>query len=494
MRQFFPFKILLSLYLYPLILIAHPPGNQKLKPFYTIEHTIERTYSSLDPLSLRELLIYATLHEADNTLAQKQLQKLLNVERVPTKSILAPFLRSPLPSLKTTSPFPKIPVKELDIAQELLSTSEVECIDLLARGVLIKAGKNPSQKRLVEVLNSLLFYELKYQFPSHKDSERAIDRYSLLSSVLQLRRGVCLGISTLYLAIGQRIGLKLEIFTPPGHIFIAWRDDTGSLHPIETTCRGVYVPMETYMGVHLQTLNPRTLREVIGLSFFNQAAVQLHKKEWNAAQKLYETALLTLENDPLTLTLLEATKRLQGQITPHRHVDKDDLLSFDLANGYINQAGLEIALSPLDENPKLQIEALQTALSNNKKSLFLHQQLAALCIELQKFQQATTLLENLKLHVPEHLPTHYYLCALYFMREQDQKASDSARELLSLLSKKKLFLAEPILDLFQAIDARCGTSLTRDAYEQSSPLRFGMDSKQATSHSTTPTLSSNTIR
>lgn len=448
--------------------------------------TLHRTYSSINPYSLREQLIFATLYhnseegkadggQAEGERAKQQIEHLLNYSPIIPEKCVSPFLRTTEHLFSLTSPLPSLPVEGFDLAKALLTQQEVDAIDLLARAVLIKVGTQPSKKKLVEAINSLLFFDLNYRFPAHKESEIEIDRFSLLSSVIELRQGVCLGTSALYLAIGQRVGLELYIYTPPGHIFIAWKDDAGTIHPIETTCRGVYVPMESYMGVHLQKIPPRTLQEVVGLSHFNKAATHLRQQDWEGAEACYEKTLLHIQNDPLTLTLLAATRRLQGKEVSHQHVDFSDLLSHDLAHNFINQEGLRVALAPLDEKPQLQIDELQNVLLSNPKSLFLRQQLASLFISQERWKNASMLLQSIHMEVPNHLPILYYLCALHYAREQDHLTISSCGELLKLLKKKSYQLPSPILDLFQAVDARCGTSLTRDAYAQLSPLRFHFD-------------------
>lgn len=68
----------------------------------------------------------------------------------------------------------------------------------------------------VDVLNRVVFQELGF---SREIKDDAL-RFTLLPQVLERRRGGCLGLSGLYLALGERLGLRLEGVLVPGHFFV----------------------------------------------------------------------------------------------------------------------------------------------------------------------------------------------------------------------------------------------------------------------------------
>src|SRR5205807_1806234 len=93
------------------------------------------------------------------------------------------------------------------------------------------------------------------------------------------RQGVCLGVSILYLCLAQRLDLDLEIITPPGHIYLRYPGKEQMIN-IETTARGINLPSDTYLGINTRKLEKRTLKEVIGMAFFNQASVYWEKGDY----------------------------------------------------------------------------------------------------------------------------------------------------------------------------------------------------------------------
>lgn len=68
----------------------------------------------------------------------------------------------------------------------------------------------------VDVLNRVVFQELGF---SREVKDDAL-RFTLLPQVLEGRRGGCLGLSGLYLALGERLGLRLQGVLVPGHFFV----------------------------------------------------------------------------------------------------------------------------------------------------------------------------------------------------------------------------------------------------------------------------------
>ena len=98
---------------------------------------------------------------------------------------------------------------------------------------------------------------MRFRFPPHSLHAKDIDIYTFLPSVLDGRRGVCLGVSILYLCLAQRLGLDLEIITPPGHIYVRYQSPEGEMINIETTARGIDIPSERYLGMETRKLQTK---------------------------------------------------------------------------------------------------------------------------------------------------------------------------------------------------------------------------------------------
>ena len=133
------------------------------------------------------------------------------------------------------------------------------------------------------------------------------------------REGVCLGVSILYLCLAQRLGLVCEVITPPGHIYLRVKETQKN---IETTARGIHLPTSTYLGIDLKELNPRTIREVVGMMLVNQAAPFLHKGLFEEALALYEKSEQFMPTDPTLRLLKGVCLYLLGQYpkaTQHLH-------------------------------------------------------------------------------------------------------------------------------------------------------------------------------
>ncbi len=130
------------------------------------------------------------------------------------------------------------------------------------------AGSDPRARQ--SALDRFFFEELGFSAAPSRTSRYDEDRLAdlLLPHVLRRRRGHCVGLSTLYLALGYRAGLPLFGVSAPGHFFVRWEGE-GLRRNIELTSRGAEHPDAYYMerfgirpalvdrGVYLQSLRRR---------------------------------------------------------------------------------------------------------------------------------------------------------------------------------------------------------------------------------------------
>lgn len=63
-------------------------------------------------------------------------------------------------------------------------------------------------------------------------------RNKLLSSYLDSHKGNCVSMPSLFVVLGQRIGLDVTLTTVPTHVFVKYRDESGQFYNIETTSGG----------------------------------------------------------------------------------------------------------------------------------------------------------------------------------------------------------------------------------------------------------------
>lgn len=187
---------------------------------------------------------------------------------------------------------------------ERLSRSLHAKVDMLALCVKLslhgQSFSSTTEKDLatVKALNRVVFEELGFSFPPILDYESRIDQFSSLPSLIDSRRGVCLGVSVLYLCIADRLGLPLTLVTPPGHIFLRYKYKEGELEKernIETTAYGMQLPNLAYRPLLGEMVVERKTRELPGLILINQASTCLSQANFAKAKKIYEVALEFLD-------------------------------------------------------------------------------------------------------------------------------------------------------------------------------------------------------
>lgn len=138
-----------------------------------------------------------------------------------------------------------------------------------ARARRAQGGARTPEDRL-EAFTRFFFDELGFEASPSRGSRYDEGRLAdlLLPHVVRRRRGHCVGLSTLYLALGYRLGLPLYGVSAPGHFFVRWEGE-GLRRNVELTSRGAthddayYVerfrllPSQVDRGVYLQSLRRR---------------------------------------------------------------------------------------------------------------------------------------------------------------------------------------------------------------------------------------------
>lgn len=131
------------------------------------------------------------------------------------------------------------PPDDFDLGAALLERSdgathrfetELETLDRLAYIVRRDAGPQPTPERWIAAMNARL---LSSSAEATQDA-----RPSSLPYVLATHHGNCMGFSSLYLAVGERLGLPLHGVDAPQHVFVRWDDGTLRRN-VECTERGI---------------------------------------------------------------------------------------------------------------------------------------------------------------------------------------------------------------------------------------------------------------
>ena len=333
-----------------------------------------------------------------------------------------------------------LPLEDIDLARGLFISQFGEdrqqiltyeaLIDLMALQVLARLKPNSSPQQKIIALNHLIFDEMGFRFPPHSLYSKDIDVYTFLPSVLDSHRGVCLGVSILYICLAQRLHLKLEMITPPGHIYVRYRSGAQTIN-IETTARGIHIDCDEYLGLNNRSLELRTIREVIGMEHFNQASAFWQKKEYDKVLAAYQQAAPYMPEDPLLKELMgyalllnnhvpEGEKLLREvqYVLPDYAVVKGTTID-DYFNGDIAVDGLQIMFTHSEEDrasiltKKSEIEEALQRYPNFRAG---HLALASLWMKLHRMGETTEALKNYCRLCNFDPEAHYYLAVLYSER------------------------------------------------------------------------------
>jgi regulator of sirC expression with transglutaminase-like and TPR domain len=122
------------------------------------------------------------------------------------------------------------PEETIDLAEAALLIAKEEYPDLdvadylgrleaMAAEVQAQVGSTVDPRRMIEALNTYLFQAQGFR----GNSEDYYDpRNSFLNDVLDRRTGIPITLSTVYLAVGRRLGLRLDGVGMPGHFLVKY--------------------------------------------------------------------------------------------------------------------------------------------------------------------------------------------------------------------------------------------------------------------------------
>lgn len=336
-----------------------------------------------------------------------------------------------------------LPPEEVDLGRALLieqfadasdpkhETRQYEAsLDLMALQIAARLDPQATPIEKIKEINRYIFQEMQFRFPPHSLYAKDIDVYTFLPSVLDSRQGVCLGVSILYLCLAQRLDLPLEIITPPGHIYVRYRENDRVIN-IETTARGINPPSETYLGLNTRKLQERNIKEVIGMVFVNQASVFWSQGEFETCVKLYERALPYLQDDRLIHLLLgmnylfvgrkKEAKALLGPLHHYcfDHAVCEESLATDYLEGKVDEEGLKSIFLPVDETResiKTKQEELEALLKKYPAFRGGMMQLAVSHLQLGRLGKAREVLARYHQIDPTDPTVEYYLAVICAQR------------------------------------------------------------------------------
>lgn len=376
----------------------------------------------------------------------------------------------------------KLPSQEMDLARTLLIAeigsredarrkiqSYEASLDLMALQIMARLPPDAGPLEKIRAVNDYIFSEMRFRFPPHSIYAKEIDVYTFLPSVLDSRRGVCLGVSILYLCLAQRLELSLQAITPPGHIYVRHVDAQGNITNIETTARGIDVPTELYLGIETKKLQDRTIKECIGLAFMNQAAVSWHHGDPATAVSLYEKAQPFLEEDYLLNLFLgfnylfidkvKEGKALLMKVKGNapEHVLMGDTIAEDYLAGFVDPDGIEAIFSEVDESrssilkKQKQLEEVVGKHPRFRQGVF---HLAVTWMQLGREREALPILEKYSKINPGDPTAKYYLSAIHFQRHNFNQSWKYLREAEQIVWEKDHH-PKALSELRRALQRQC---------------------------------------
>jgi len=216
-----------------------------------------------------------------------------------------------------------LPDEEIDIATAILLLSkewdkivDVEKyrkrIDGMAMSLEPIVAKVQTPDAIVKAINDYLFEELKYGVPeaarlpstitSQNTAGNLDEKLILLHSVLDAKRGNCIGLSMLYLSLTERLNLPIYGVVVPYHFFVRYDDNRTKIN-IETTSKGESVSGDDYTThfqiptgtLYLVNLNKK---QTVGCFLSTLGGVYSQQGKLDEAIAKYKTAISINPNYP----------------------------------------------------------------------------------------------------------------------------------------------------------------------------------------------------
>lgn len=310
-----------------------------------------------------------------------------------------------------------------------LSTLDNMTLEVQQR--LDKKWLKPNYKS-IPIINRYLFHELGFKSVTEASDPDVL----LLHTVLDRKRGYCLSLSILYLAIGERLGMPLYGVVVPGHFFVRYDNGYTKVN-IETTNLGASyldkhyiekfkVPQGSDDSIYMKNLNKL---QTLGCLFNNLG---------NAYNDLgnIESAFLVLERAvQINPTLPESRSNLgniflikgdiENAVREYRialQINPNDAkVHNNLGNAYIQQDWFDDAI----------FEYMQ-ALQFDPNFIDAHRNLAVAYCKEEKFEQAVAQLKQAIDLEQEDVDSHSQLGDVYNQMGEHRKAMLRYKEALAI--------------------------------------------------------------
>jgi tetratricopeptide (TPR) repeat protein len=459
-----------------------PEGQQALQDAYRLlsggnQSTEQIALPTSMTTAIQAIVGLVNKHPSENTI------ELSDTELASINKLASRLPNRALPGYSATSEEQvlSLPASQIDLARGILLSqlgndpesikkikSYEAIIDLMALQILARVSLNDSPKTKIRAINRFIFEEMGFRFPPHSTYAKDVDLYTFLPSVLDSRRGVCLGVSTLYLCLAQRLNLNLEIVTPPGHIYVRWHQGDQEIN-IETTARGIDLPSEEYLGVDTRSLQQRNIKETIGMAHFNQASVFWERQQYDKALVAYLKAKPYLPDDKMVMGFISFIYLLLDMPEEARPILEDivdylpdyaiskETIPEDYLNGNVSKEGIQAVFMRVNETRASLIAKRDALISALKKYPLFRDgyfSLAGTWMQLHRAGEALQVLERYHEIDPTNASVEYYMAELYADRMDYNKAWKHLRT-AEQLTKERDHEPKALLSLKQKLVESC---------------------------------------
>jgi len=164
-------------------------------------------------------------------------------------------------------------------------------LDAMARELRMWLGEEKDRDAVIQAINKFLFDEYRHTY--YRDNHRV----DFLHFVLDERRGDCVGLTTLYLSLAERLGLHVQPIQVPRHVFARYGGPSGHAN-IDPAGRGKTYTDKHYADSHEQQdyhepfhLEQLSKREFLAVICGSAASILRREQKLRRAARAYQTLL-----------------------------------------------------------------------------------------------------------------------------------------------------------------------------------------------------------
>jgi regulator of sirC expression with transglutaminase-like and TPR domain len=222
----------------------------------------------------------------------------------------------------------------LTLAQEFRPALDVEAysrrLDVLAVAVHSKLGGATDPVERTLAMRDVLFRDNGFKY-DHHPLARKNQRNYLLDGILDTKKGICVTMPLLYVAVGQRLGYPVHVVSVPDHIFVRYvHRDFPELN-IETTSGGKYFTDADYIRRHGVTdtgvrsgcyMRPLSHREQLGQLIATNAFVHALNRDAPKCLEYLKASLLLAPRCAETYEQISAIHEAYAKVTQGEESDR----------------------------------------------------------------------------------------------------------------------------------------------------------------------------